>query len=45
MFDTAFCDKKFIDSNDWESIEIIRRHNDKDAIRNSMDISRFEGLT
>jgi hypothetical protein len=33
-----------IDSKDWESIEIIRRHNFKDALRNSMDIRLFEGL-
>jgi len=34
-----------IDSKDWELPEIISRHNEKDAIRNSMDIRLFEGLT
>jgi hypothetical protein len=31
-----------IDQNDWESIEIIQRHNLKDAAKSGLDIKQFE---
>jgi len=33
-----------IDANDWESIEIINRHNSSDAAKNNMDIKVLEDL-
>ncbi len=34
-----------IDKNDWESIEIISRHNSSDAVKNKIDIKVLEDLT
>ena len=34
-----------IDSNDWESTEIIKRHNLSDAARSEIDIKVLEDLT
>ena len=34
-----------IDANDWESIEIISRHNSSDAAKNEIDIKILEDLT
>lgn len=33
-----------IDLNDWETIEMIDRHNSKDAAKSGMDIKNFENL-